>query len=197
MDFWFKRIWSYSIIPLCILASFGLFKLIKEINNHPKFKKIFKSENKKLIVKYSSLSLLIFLAYSNLIIAGIWNGNINNRPEREKIKLLSWMSENVPPESNFLMEEDYIIRVGIFSMVNGRYFFFDNIFDSDKNVTENMEEIEYLIDEDIEYMLVHEDFLYGSSNMSKFVRNYLRPDFYNESEYETDHYRLYYAPYFD
>lgn len=197
MDFWFKRIWSYSIIPLCILASFGLFKLISEIKNHPKWKKIFKNENKKLIVKYSSLSLLIFLTYSNLIIAGIWSGNINNRPENEKIKLLGWMSENIPPESNFLIEDDYIIRVGIFSMVNGRYFFFDKIFDSDKNVTENMEEIEYLIDEEIEYMLVHEDFLYGSSNMSKFVRNYLRPYFYNESEYETDHYRLYYAPYFD
>ena len=59
------------------------------------------------------------------------------------------------------------------------------------------EEIDYLKDNDIEYLLIHEDLLYGSSNMSKFIRYYLRPYFYNESEHETENYRLYYAPYFD
>jgi hypothetical protein len=107
------------------------------------------------------------------------------------------MSENVPEDSRILMDEDYIIRVGIFSMINGRYYFINNYFKSDYNQTENIEQIEDLKEDDIEYLLIHEDYLYGSSNRSRFIRSYLIPYFYNESEHKTDHYRLYYAPYFD
>ena len=107
------------------------------------------------------------------------------------------MSENIEEDSNILIEEDYIIRVGIFSMVNGRYFFINDYFKSDYNQTENIEKIEDLKEEDIEYLLIHKDFLYANSNRSRFIRNYLRPYFYNESEYETEHYRLYFAPFFD
>jgi len=197
MIFWFKRVWTYSIFPLGILAAIGLFRITKLILNHPKYQKIFKSNNRKLIIKLSSFSLLVFLAYSNLIFIGIWSGNINNRPKDEEIELLNWMSKNVPPDSKILMEKDYVLRVGIFSMVNGRYYFIEDYFDRDNNITENIEVIEDLKDEDMEYMLISEDFLYGSSNRSKFIRHYLRPNFYNETEHETNHYRLYYAPYFD
>ena len=107
------------------------------------------------------------------------------------------MSENIPKDSNILIDEDFTIRKGLFSIVNSHSYFIDNIFDSDVNATKNLEEIDYLIDNDIEYLLIHDDFLYGSSNRSKFVRHYLRPFFYNETEYETDHYTLYFAPYFD
>ena len=197
MNFWFNRIWFYAIIPLCILTSIGLIKVSERTKSYLKLKNLFSSKNNKIIIKYSSFALLIFLSYTNLIFAAIWSGNINNRPQEEKIELLGWMSENIDRETNILIEEDYIIRVGIFSMVNGRYYFIDDIFESDATITENIEEIDYLKDHDIEYMLIHEDYLYGSSNRSKFIRNYLRPLFYNESEYETNHYRLYYAPYFD
>jgi hypothetical protein len=197
MDFWFNRVWIYSILPLCILSSIGTINFVKRIKMIPKYKKIFKNKNRENILKFTSLSLLIFLSYSNLMMAGIWSGNINNRPSKEEIELLSWMSKNIPNDSNFLIEKDYIIRVGIFTMVNGHYYFFEDIFDSDNNETENIEEIDYLIDKDIEYMLISEDYLYGSSNRSKFIRNYLRSNFYNETEHRTNHYRLYYAPYFD
>jgi hypothetical protein len=197
MNFWFKRIWYHAIFPLGILTSIGLIKIAKNVGNHQIYIKIFTTTTRKNILKFTSISLLIFLSYSNLIYAGIWYGNTKNKPNDEEIKLLGWMSENIDRESNILIEEDYFIRRGIFSMVNGRNYFIDDIFESDETVTENLEEIDYLIDNEIEYLLIHEDLLYGSSNMSKFIRNYLRPNFYNESEYETEHYILYYAPYFD
>jgi len=197
MDFWFNRIWYHAIFPLGILSSIGLIKVAKKVEHHQIYIKFFKTKTRKKILKFISVSLLIFLSYTNLVFAGIWYGTTNNKPNAEEVKLLGWMSENIDPESNFLIEEDYFIRVGIFSMVNGRYYFIDDVFDSDETAMENMEEIDYLRDNDIEYLLIHEDLLYGSSNMSKFIRYYLRPYFYNESEHETENYRLYYAPYFD
>ncbi len=197
MDYWYNRTWIYAVIPLCILSSIGLIKIAKIMRNHPKFKKILSNPNKRNILKFSSLSLIIILTYSNLIMAGMWNGNENNRPTDEEIELFSWMSENISPDSNFLIDNEYIIRVGIFSMVNGRYFFINDYFESDYNQTENIEQIKDLKGDDIEYLLIHEDYLFGSSNRSRFIRNYLIPYFYNETEHETNHYRLYYAPYFD
>ena len=197
MDFWYNRIWIYSIIPLCILCAIGLKQFSDYINIHPRFNKIFNSLEKRKLLKFSSLSLLIFLTYSNLILAGIWTGNINNRPREEEIELLGWMSENIPEDSRILIDRDYIIRVGIFSMVNGRYYFINDYFKSDYNQTENIEEIEDLKEDEIEYLLIHEDYLYGSSNRSKFVRRYLIPFFYNDSKHKTNHYRLYQAPFFD
>ncbi|MFX1443901.1 MAG: hypothetical protein ACFFHV_10845 [Promethearchaeota archaeon] len=197
MDFWFKRIWLYSIIPLCILAAIGLFKLTTRIKNRPFFKTLIANKTRTKALKLSFLSLLIFLSNTQLIFAGIYSGSATNAPKDEEIELLSWMSENIPLDSNFLIDNDYIIRIGIFSMVNGRYFFIKDYFKSDYNETENIERIDDLIDDNIEYLLIHEDLLYDSSNSSRFIRNYLIPNFYNESEHRTTHYRLYYAPYFD
>lgn len=199
MGLWYKRIWIYSVIPFCILASIGLKKLAEEVKIHPKFKNIFAKKNRANILKYTSFSLLIYLTYSNLIIAGIWNGNINNRPKEEEIEIIGWMSENIPPDSNILTDYNYIIRLGIFSMVNARYYFINDIFEKDVNITENIEEIEYLIDNDIEYLLVSEDYLEESDSSDRvhFVKNYLIPNFYNETEHETDDYEVYSASYFD
>ena len=197
MEFWYNRLWIYSIIPLCILCAIGIKQLAEHIKLNSRFNKLFNTSRKRELLKFTSLSFLIFLTYSNLIMAGIWTGNINNRPKEEEIELLSWMSENIPEDSNILIDEEYIIRVGIFSMVNGRYYFINDYFDKDNNQTENIEEIDDLKDDEIEYLLIHEDNLYGSSNRSKFIRSYLVPFFYNDSKHKTDHYRLYYAPYFD
>ena len=197
MIFWYNRIWNYTIIPLCILASLGLIKISKIMKNHPIFIKIFNSKNKQDFIKIISISFLIYLSYTNLIFAAVWNGNKRNRPKDEEVRILGWMSENIEEDSNFLITEDYIIRVGIFSMVNGRYYFIGKVFDSDNSMSENIDEIDFLIDEDIKYLLIHVDDLYENSNRSRFIRSYLKPFFYNESEYQTRHYRLYYAPYFD
>ena len=84
-------------------------------------------------------------------------------------------------------------------MVNGHYYFINDIFEKNVNYTENVEKIDDLKDDDIEYLLVSEDYLEESDSSDRvhFVKNYLIPNFYNETEHETDDYRLYYAPYFD
>jgi len=197
MDSWYDRNWVYSIIPLGILASIGLIKLSKLANNNKFLKKILMSKNRKKILKLSSFSLLIVLSFSNLIFAGVWAGNIKNRPDDEEIEIISWMSEHIPRDSTFLIESNYVIEVGIISMVNGWYHYIHHWFKSDYNETENINVIEDLIDNELEYLLVSKDFLNENSNRSRFIKIYLIPYFYNESEYQTRNLRLYYAPYFD
>jgi len=148
-------------------------------------------------LKFSFLSLLIFLSYSNLIAAGIFYGNVKNRPDKEEIEVIAWMSEELPIDSKILMDYDYIIRLGTFTLTYATEYYINNIFKSDYNQAEFIEEIDYLKDEEIQYLLMSEEFLNDNSNRSIFFKFYLIPNFYNESEYESDDFRIYYAPYFD
>ena len=75
--------------------------------------------------------------------------------------------------------------------------YIEDIFKSDFNYTELINEIDYLKENDIKYLLISEDFLSESSDDAYFVRSYLKPYFYNETKYESDNYRILYAPYFD
>ncbi len=197
MNNWYNRNWTYAIIPLGILASIGLIKLSKLVNNIEVFKKIITNKKRKKLFNFSALSLLIVLSTSNLIFAGINIGSFNSKPSDEEIDMLSWMSENLPIDSKILIEENYIIRLGIITIVNGYYYIIDDIFESNYNQTENIQELEDLKDIKIEYLLVSKDFLNENSNRSIFFKSYLIPNFYNESEHKTRHLWLYYAPYFD
>ncbi|MFX1394333.1 MAG: hypothetical protein ACFFAH_12270, partial [Promethearchaeota archaeon] len=197
MELWFSRTWYYSILPLGILSSIGIFELAKRVKNFKIIKTIYINEFRSEILKNLIIFLFIYLSFSNFFILGINRGYKEDRIKDEQVELFEWMSKNIPKEKNFLIEKDYIIRVGIFSMVNGRYFFIDDIFDSDENMTQNIDEMDELLDEEIEYLLVSEDFLNDDSDLSDFIKIYLIPNFYNETEYNDDKYTLYFASYFD
>ena len=197
MNLWFSRIWSYVIIPICIIFSIGIIKFIKDLKIHQKFKNIFTDKKKKNLIKTVSFLLLIYLSYSNLIITGISIGNARNRVNKEEVELISWMSEHLPHDSSVLIESDYFIQLGIFSMTHAEFRYISDFFKSDDTEAEMIEERNNLQDDKIQYILLTRDFLRDDGDVSIFFRSYLIPYFYNESEYKSDNYRIYYAPYFD
>ena len=198
MSFWFSRVWIYSIFPLSIFCYMGIIKLVKKLKNNSNFEFIFRKKNLEILLKYSSISLLFYLFCSNFFLAGLSSGNSNNRIKEEEIEIIGWMSENISPDSNILLYKyNYPFEIGIFTAVNGYIFYFNRIFDKTNNQTERLEEIDDLKDRDIEYFLISEDSFLEHTNRSSFTRNYLIPNFYNETLKEFDNYIIYYAPYFD
>ena len=197
MNYWYGRTWHYSIIPLSILTATGLIKLVKKVENQDFFRFFFRKKNRKKICKLLFFSLFISMSYTNFIITAIDFGKTENNIKSDDVKTVIWISNNIPDNSYFLMENHYIIRLGIESMINGESFFIHHIFKSDYNETELIEEIDELKDNEIEYLLITEDFLSESSDVSRFFKYYLIPNFYNDSLKEIGDYRIYYAPYFD
>ncbi|NVM36610.1 MAG: hypothetical protein HWN81_13525 [Candidatus Lokiarchaeota archaeon] len=100
---WFSRTWYYWIIPISILASIGLIKLIKLLSL--KFTLLRKKKGIFLSLKLISLSAFVFFLFSNSIIAGMV---INNEPwvsvNDEEMQVLGWATENLPSNSNILVD---------------------------------------------------------------------------------------------
>lgn len=197
MNYWFNRNWFYSIIPFGVLASIGLIKIGKKIRIHPKFKSFLDNKNNLKFLKIIMISIIIFLGSSNFFLVTIFRADARCRVNKEEIKLYGWMSENIHPDSRILIENKYNIRLGVLSITYAEYFFIHDFFDSDDIQSEMIDEINDLRDEKIQYLCISKDFLFDDVNVSVFIKTYLIPNFYNESEYESDNYRIYYAPYFD
>jgi len=102
-SYWFSRTWSYSIIPISILASIGVIKLIKFLS----LKFVIIRIKKRIFVslKLISLSTFVFFVFSNSIIAGMF---LNNEPyqtlDDEEIQVIGWITENLPSSSNILVD---------------------------------------------------------------------------------------------
>ena len=105
--YWFSRTWYYSIIPISILASIGLIKLTKFLSW-----KILIRERKKninLSLKLISLSFIVVFIFSNSILAGIEIKNIIHNPlNEEEIHVIGWIAENLPHNSNMLVDGENI-----------------------------------------------------------------------------------------
>ena len=50
---------------------------------------------------------------------------------------------------------------------------------------------------EIQYLLVSKEFLSDNNTVPFFIGNYLIPNFYNQTNYDSDEFRIYYAPFFD
>ena len=195
---WFGRNWLYSIIPLCVMASIGLVEISNKIGSLPRFKKIFEKRRSKHIFEFLSVSLLIYLSFTSTIVTGVETADMNDNIRNDQVKLIGWMSEELPLNTKVLLyDDDYNIRTGISVTFSYNIYYVYNIFESDKNYTELIDEVDYLKDKNIKYFIVTEDYLSENGDEIFFVKTYLIPNFYNETEYETGDYRLYYAPYFD
>ena len=194
MIIWYERFWFYSIPPLCIFASIGILKLIKTFQD-----KILIQKKKyyKTSIKYFTLSMFIFLTFSGLTIAGMWYGSDKHRQKRSDILVIGWASENLPRNSKILIEKTYDIERGLKTMTYCRIYYINTELEEDVNETVNIERIRDLKKAKIKYLLISKDYLEKSSSLASFIKNYLIPYFYNQSEYENSDYIVYYAPYFD
>ncbi|MFX1350563.1 MAG: hypothetical protein ACFE92_17970, partial [Promethearchaeota archaeon] len=194
MDYWFKRIWIYSIPALCILASIGFIELL------------IKFKNTRIYLKYNflqpipkniiSLSLIMF-SFSGIIFSGILYGNANFRYSKPAITTLNWITENIPIRSGVLVGDNFFMGVGVSSITFVRQYFFYDIFEEDFNETQCIEQIEYLKNNTIQYALISQFFISYYLNKSDFVNNILLPEFYNITLFDHEGLSVHYAPYFD
>jgi len=121
MMYWFDRIWYYSILPLSIFASIGIFN----IGNYIKVRKREDNSREKLKLFRSSIyaSIIIFLSFSSTIIAGMdWN-NKSYYVTDEQAQIIGWVSDNIPTRSNVLIEDHSIKYMADINRYN--YFFID------------------------------------------------------------------------
>jgi hypothetical protein len=194
MIIWYERFWFYSIPPLCIFASIGIMKLIKIFQNHVGIQK---NRYFKHIIKYTSVSVFIFLTFSGLTTAGMKYGSDKSSLGDNEVLVIGWVSENLPRNSRIMIERTYDIERGLQTMTICRVYYIHKEINENINEAEYNKTINHLKDNEIEYLLISMDFLADSKNISLFVKNYLRSDFYSEKVYDNDDYVIYYAPYFD
>jgi len=104
MNYWYNRIWYYSIIPLSIFASIGLIKLRESFNRCYLIKNI----KKKIILIINSLTtgLLIFLVLSNTIITALYYYNIDWKIKDDEAQAIGWISMNIPHNSQILIDRN-------------------------------------------------------------------------------------------
>ena len=194
MIVWYQRIWFYSIPSLSIFASIGIIKLIKIFKNHSLIQK---KGFYKHFIKYTSISVFIFLAFSGLTTAGMWYGSKKCRLEDSDVLVIGWASENLPRNSKIMTEANFDVERGLQTMTYCRIYYIYKEFKDNVNETENVDRINNLKEKEIKYILISKDYLERSSSLASFIKNYLIPNFYNQSEYENSDYIVNYAPYFD
>ncbi len=107
MMYWYTRNWYYLIIPLSIFSSVGIIKLIKNFKSKGLVKNL--NKTKKLIPYLTFTSVLIFLSFSNTLIAGleIYNRGLYDRDfeiKDEEAQMFGWVTENIPRNSKILID---------------------------------------------------------------------------------------------
>ncbi len=193
-EYWFNRLWIYSIPSFSILFSIGLFEIAKKKTN---FRFIEKRKFKVFLIKNLSLISVLYLSFSGIILTGVLNGSKNYRYTDTQIKTLEWISENIPIYSGALVGDNFFMGVGVNSITFVRSYLFYDIFDKDFNNTKCIEQIEYLKNETIQYIVASKFFISYYLNKSDFTNNILIPSFYNLTIYQSGDLSIHYAPYFD
>jgi len=144
MNYWFNRIWHYSIIPLSILSSIGIIYMIKNI-------KLEKMKDLK-IQKTIFTSVFIFLSLSNNILSSIYiyNRYYKYSEAHDETQMIGWVSENIPYNSNIVVEDSrYNHRLRDLSFCN-----IFNLHDEAKEAMRNGRRIsDYLASKEIQYYI--------------------------------------------
>ncbi len=194
IGYWFNRIWFYSIPPLCIFGSIGIFVLLERLQ---KIHFIYKLKSSHLILKNLIATTIICFSFSGVIITGVIYGNSNFRYTDNQITTLEWVSENVPIHSGVLVGDNFFMGVGIKTITFVNQYFMYDIFEVDFNETQCIQQIEYLKNETIQYAVLSQFFISYYLNKTDFTNNILIPQFYNVSLYHYGDLSVYYAPFFD
>ena len=98
--YWYSRIWQFAIIPLSIFASVAIINLLKR--KRIAFKVRYTTVRN--FLKTSVYSIILFFTLSNLIIAGIEYSQFRDMLNDEEAQITGWISENIPHQSNFLVD---------------------------------------------------------------------------------------------
>lgn len=194
MDYWFDRIWFYSIPSLCIFASIGLFRLFEKIKQYRILNKI---KLPPLLSKNIIVSTLILFSSSGILITGFVYGDSNFRFTNTQIETLGWISENIPIYSGVIVGDNFFMGVGTDSITFVRQYFFYEIFKGEYNGTKCIDQIGVLKNNTIQYAIISQFFISYFLNKSDFTNNILIPSFYNVTLYQDGDLSIHYAPYFD
>ena len=107
MMYWFERTWFYSIIPISIISSIGIIEFrnsLRNLKRNIKIKKILRisqlSFNSNLIIA----SFLITISFSRIICNSLYWYNVQWYVEDEEAQMLGYISENIPKDSNILVD---------------------------------------------------------------------------------------------
>ena len=149
LSYWFTRIWYFSIIPFSILSAHGIKKLLFFIKSR-KFNNI-----KKLSILISFSSILIFFSFSNTLIAAMyWENREGYYIDNEEAQIIGWVSENIPYNSNILMDEPRL-RIRLDDMTFCKtYMIWDEKSEALKNHTGFL--TSYYHDDDCSFTLIND-----------------------------------------
>jgi hypothetical protein len=188
---WFNEIWIFSIPPLCIMSSFGMFELLNKIKKYEFFtRNKFSTPIFKVLISFSLLSF----SFSGIIISGVINGNANYRYSDSRVETLGWISENIPAYSGILVIDNFFMGGGIHSITFVSQYYLYDIFDETYNETLYIQQIRTLRENNIRYLEVSQLFLTFFPEISDFINDYLIPNFYNQSLYQNGEIAIYKTP---
>ncbi|MFX1501797.1 MAG: hypothetical protein ACFFDH_12610, partial [Promethearchaeota archaeon] len=104
LEYWYTRTWYYTIPAFSILFTISLIELNKRI------KKIRIFHNQKYLkkaLKNFTISVFIFISFSNLIIAGLFWQRLNYRVKDDEAQIIGWTAEHIPEDSIILIDAEF------------------------------------------------------------------------------------------
>ncbi|TFG24477.1 MAG: hypothetical protein EU529_04250 [Promethearchaeota archaeon] len=198
---WFEKNWFSAIPAFSTLASIGSIELLNFLKYSKKISRFhigFRNRNFIYLFKLSVVSLLIITSYSNVLIGGAIQGNIDEKLTEAEANVLGWVTENLNYDSRILIENDYEIHCIISSFFERDSCYFlpnyggkTGLFYINNPYLEQLDEIKR---RNVEYAIFYDDHPGASSNDIDFIDNYLLPEIYSKELYRYKNLAVYYAP---
>jgi hypothetical protein len=188
-NYWFNRIWFYSIIPMSLISSIGLIEYFQNLKGKKKY-----SNNRIQFIKCFFFVIIILFSYSGLVQFSTYVADRNYKMTKDEIKTIGWISENIPYNSNILIQDEkWSIMQGIRTISRCRYYEIDAFFNKNQNDSTYIEKIEILASKNILYAVFYETYLNQDSNLSIFISSYLIPNYFNETVYSQESIKIYHV----
>ena len=176
MIYWFSRTWYYSLIPISIISSIGVIRLILKLRSNRwfnlKYHKFIKSS-----ISFFIISFLIVVSLSNPITTIIFWDNYYTTTN-EDAQIIGWTSKNIPIGSKILIttwqfrgEDLYLFET---------YYLQSEMEKVDNNISKL---IDNLTTQNIHYLILPEQ--WKDSYLA------LLDDFYSIKLYEYGSYTIY------
>ncbi|MEE9379668.1 MAG: hypothetical protein V3V33_16710, partial [Candidatus Lokiarchaeia archaeon] len=183
-NYWFNRSWYDSIPGFSILASFGLIELGRKAKNYLRI-----NLNRKIklfhVTKNVFVSIIIFMSLSNLIITGMHRGNTSRKLYYDQAQVIGWISDNIPPSSNILLQNHYYPLRSAITRISKLDVYYVSDF---SNFEGHRKILEFMRNESIHYALLHDDEVNYLKNHYPFS---IIPDVYNIILYSYNNLTVY------
>ncbi|MHA1294346.1 MAG: hypothetical protein ACTSQJ_17010, partial [Promethearchaeota archaeon] len=189
LRYWYILVYFYVIPALCILTAIGLIEISRFLNSKVNIQK----DNVKIIVKNASILILIFLLFSNALIAGIYWGSGKKRFKNYEVQIIGWSIDNIPENSKILVDDYITLKTHLRDINKWEIYSIDDVFDENNNESQNLEQIKYIREKNIQYAILYKHPYYINEDLFNFLENFLIPNYYNETLYEYGELAVYYA----